>query len=372
MRVSNLLLFQERQTLYCTMHVPGPVQYFAADVLNRNRMKSLTQLLARHPPESIQESLEKMSRDSHDGADANDNVGNRNQRKRAATHILYPERTAKRACDSPDPENATTGESCWTEQVHRQFVEAIMMSGMKQASPSVILEQMCFQHERLSSERVKSRLQKYRSNRDKSESEFMLEYDSWMQTALTMGATTMTSPSTIAEMMGSADNRPHLLGGHAAAFVSFAALSEEHSTAQPIKMPLPPDLPTQDFVGARIPNPILTPQERKSHLGASIMHVVALCRSMTQDLLQQREATNQEATAGLESASLGKEHADVELTRAASTDLSMDSLDHSNLLVSLSILPMNDSTKPHHYERRMPHDNTEAIDPCEAIANSKI
>jgi SHAQKYF class myb-like DNA-binding protein len=308
-----------------------------------------------------------MNRDSHD-EDADDNVGITNQRKRAATHAQYPEKTAKRSCDSLTPVNATTGESCWTEQVHRQFVEAIMMSGMKQASPSVILDHMSYQHASLSSERVKSRLQKYRRNRDKSESEFMQEYDSWMQTALTMGATTTASPSTIAEMMGSTDDRPHLLGGHAAAFLSFAALAEEHSTALPITMPLPPDPPPQDFVGARIPNPALTPQERKSPLGSSIMRVVALCRSMTQYLLQQREAANQEA----ESTSLEREHADVELTRAASTDLSMDSLDHSNLLLTSIILPLDDSTKPHQYERRMPDDNTEAVDPCEAIAYSNI
>jgi SHAQKYF class myb-like DNA-binding protein len=312
-----------------------------------------------------------MNRSSHD-EDAEGNVGITNQRKRAAaTHMLYDEKTAKRSYVGPTPANATTGESCWTEQFHRQFVEAIMMSGMKQASPSVILHHMSYPHESLSSERVKSRLQKYRRNRDKSESEFMQEYDSWMQTALTMGATTTASPSAIAEMMGSTDDRPHLLGGHAAAFLSFAALAEEHSTTEPIMMPLPPDLPPQDFVGARIPNPALTPQERKSPLGASIMRVVALCRSMTQCLLQQREATNQEAaTAGLESTSLEREHADVQLTRAASTDHSMDSLEHSNLLLTSIILPLDE--KPHQYERRMPDDNTEVIDPCESIAYSNI
>jgi SHAQKYF class myb-like DNA-binding protein len=312
-----------------------------------------------------------MKGNSH-GEDADDNDdGITNQRKRAATHVLYHEGMAKRACDSPVPDNATTDESCWTEQVHRQFVEAIMMHGMKQASPSVILDHMSYHHEALSSERVKSRLQKYRRNKDKSESEFMQEYDSWMQTALTMGATMTASPSTIAEMMGS-DDRPHLLGGHAAAFLSFAALAEEHSTAQPIMMPLPPDLAPQDFVGARIPHPALTPQESQSPLGASIMRVVALCRSMTQYLLQQREATKEEATAGLEESTLLEQgdHADAPVSRPASTDFSLESSVHSNLLLTSCILPLDDNAKPRQYELEMPADNTEAIDPYDVIAYS--
>jgi hypothetical protein len=124
--------------------------------------------------------------------------------------------------------------------------------------------------------------------------------------------------------MGS-DDRSRLLGGHAAAFLSFAALAEERSTAQPVLMQLPPDISRQDFVGARIPNPELTPQERRSPLGASIMRVVALCSSMTQYVLQLREAAKQEATAGLESTSLEGELADASVARAASTDLSIDS-----------------------------------------------
>jgi SHAQKYF class myb-like DNA-binding protein len=309
-----------------------------------------------------------MSRKSHE-EDAGDNVGIMNQRKRAATHL---KRTAKRACDSLAPENASTGESPWTEQVHRQFVEAIMMQGMKQASPSVILDHMRYHHEALSSERVKSRLQKYRRNRDKSESEFIQEYDSWMQTALTMSATMRASPSNIAEMMGLED-RPHLLGGQAAAFLSFAVLAEDqdHTTAQPIVMPLPPNIAPQDFVGARIPHPALTPQESQSPLGASIVRVVALCRSMSQYLLEQREATKQVTTAGLESTSLEREHAEAPAVRPASTDLSLETSVHSNLLLSSCILPLDDSDKPHHYERKMSAGNTKAIDPYDAIACSK-
>lgn len=311
-----------------------------------------------------------MKKKSHDkGADAS--VSITNQRKRAPSHIPSHGRMAKRSCDSPAPGKITTGASFWTEQIHRQFVETILTYGMRQASPSVILEHMTITHEALSSERVKSRLQKYRRKGDNSKSEFMQEYDSWMQTALTMGATTTASPSTITEMMG-LDDRNHLLGGHAAAFLSFADMVEEHRTVQPILMQLPPDMsPSKDFVGARIPNPALTPQERGSPLGASIMRVVALCRSMTQNLLEQREATKQEATTALKFTLLEGEHADAVVARAASTDFSLDSSVLSNLQqFTSSILPADDSTEPHQYERKMPANITEATDAYGAIAIS--
>jgi SHAQKYF class myb-like DNA-binding protein len=326
-----------------------------------------------------------MNRSSH-AEDAGNNFGITNQRKRgpAPTRLLDHERMAKRSSDSSTSETTRTGESSWTEQVHRQFVGAIMELGLKQASTSVIINNMSLQHAALSGERVKSRLQKYRRNRDKSKSEFMRDYDSWMQTALPMGATTKASPLTITGMMGS-DGHPHLLGGHAAAFLSFVALVEEYSTTQPVIMQLPPDISRQNFVGAKVPYPAMTPQERRSPLGVSIMRVIALCSSMPQYILQQREAAQQEVATGLESTSLEGEHTDAAMARSTSTDPSMVSsaLEPigiqanelqgllSNLEVPSSILPLGDATKPnHHYERKMSADNNEAIDPFESIMHS--
>ena len=50
------------------------------------------------------------------------------------------------------------------ESTHRMFVAAIYKAGIKHASPSVIMENMTLSHKAITSERVKSHLQKYRNN----------------------------------------------------------------------------------------------------------------------------------------------------------------------------------------------------------------
>jgi SHAQKYF class myb-like DNA-binding protein len=205
----------------------------------------------------------------------------------------YEMRAAKRSRSSPVP----TEESSWTEQMHREFVESIMQEGIDKASPSVILEHMSLREDypSLSNEHIKSHLQKYRRNQDKSMSEFLHENDSWIQRALTMGASNQSmSPRKIVEMMGS--DEPQLLGGHVSAFLSFAEMMVD---AKPIvTMNLPPEKSHEDFIGAKIPYPVLTPQESRSPLGISIMRVMALCTSMTQYMLEERDAAKQEEVAG--------------------------------------------------------------------------
>ena len=78
-----------------------------------------------------------------------------------------------------------------TLQEHRALIEAIFRLGVKHASPSVILDAMILvrqqqqqQHggeQQLNSERVKSRLQKYRNNADKNRADFLTEYDAWLE-----------------------------------------------------------------------------------------------------------------------------------------------------------------------------------------------
>jgi len=64
----------------------------------------------------------------------------------------------------------------WPEELHRDFVSAIFDVGLKQSSPSSILEQMP-KHEQITTERIKSHLQKYRLHRIKSKKEFMSSYE---------------------------------------------------------------------------------------------------------------------------------------------------------------------------------------------------
>ncbi|KAL9190977.1 hypothetical protein ACHAXT_000683 [Thalassiosira profunda] len=68
----------------------------------------------------------------------------------------------------------------WPDELHRDFVSAIFDVGLKHSSPSAIMEHMAANPD-LTSERVKSHLQKYRLNRKKSRAEFMGSYDSALE-----------------------------------------------------------------------------------------------------------------------------------------------------------------------------------------------
>eukprot|EP00592_Proboscia_alata_P006327 CAMPEP_0194360420 /NCGR_PEP_ID=MMETSP0174-20130528/7760_1 /TAXON_ID=216777 /ORGANISM="Proboscia alata, Strain PI-D3" /LENGTH=1217 /DNA_ID=CAMNT_0039131899 /DNA_START=387 /DNA_END=4040 /DNA_ORIENTATION=+ len=64
----------------------------------------------------------------------------------------------------------------WPEELHRDFVAAVFDVGLKHSSPSAIMEHMTT-HINVTSERVKSRLQKYRLHREKSKMDYMTSYD---------------------------------------------------------------------------------------------------------------------------------------------------------------------------------------------------
>lgn len=204
-------------------------------------------------------------------------------------------------------------DDCWTEAIHRFFVEAIYRLGVKHSSPSIIMENMA-NTGNLTSERVKSHLQKYRNNRKKSAIEFMMEYNAWMQKALTIGVvaggskTILAPPATVMNMM---EANKLLTGGDAAAFVTYASMFDKGATeseggesltkfdassSSPDVIRSEPQAYEKLFSsGAQIPLPVLTPEEKRSPLGVSIGHVIAIFGSMTQHLMKEREA-NQKTT----------------------------------------------------------------------------
>ena len=186
------------------------------------------------------------------------------------------------AADSPhNSSKRPRTEAGWNSDLHRSLVEAIFDVGLKQASPSIILEYMTQADDLVTSERVKSHLQKYRNNKDKSQAEFMAEYDSWMRRAMTVGAA--GGSRTIAEMVaGSAK----LLGGDAAAYLSYSTIMEGEDREAAATSGFDG---AKVLTGARIPFPELTEEERRTPLGMSIGHVIALFYSMSQTLLKRRE-----------------------------------------------------------------------------------
>jgi SHAQKYF class myb-like DNA-binding protein len=64
----------------------------------------------------------------------------------------------------------------WPEDLHRDFVSAIFDVGLKHSSPATIMEHMP-KNEKITTERIKSHLQKYRLHRAKSKKEFISSYD---------------------------------------------------------------------------------------------------------------------------------------------------------------------------------------------------
>lgn len=65
----------------------------------------------------------------------------------------------------------------WSEANHRKFVAEIFELGMLHASPTLIQQYMLSNAEGLTSEKIKSHLQKFRNKQDKSKEEFMALYD---------------------------------------------------------------------------------------------------------------------------------------------------------------------------------------------------
>jgi SHAQKYF class myb-like DNA-binding protein len=187
----------------------------------------------------------------------------------------------------------------WNEQLHRAFIQGVFETGLKNASPSVIMEQMTLSHSAITSERVKSHLQKYRNNKDKNKEQFLAEYDNFMQKALTVGAAggansmSYLSPDALLKLLGS-DN---MIGGDLPALLTYSVM---HDDGQSVVKPLPiygeSDQSqstsrqhlsiesvrngSQEFTnyiseqeGTKIPFPVLSEDERNSPLGASIGHV---------------------------------------------------------------------------------------------------
>lgn len=64
----------------------------------------------------------------------------------------------------------------WPEDLHRDFVSAIFDVGLKHSSPSTIMEHMP-KHQQITTERIKSHLQKYRLHRVNSKKEFISSYE---------------------------------------------------------------------------------------------------------------------------------------------------------------------------------------------------
>ena len=176
--------------------------------------------------------------------------------------------------------------------------------GLKHSSPSTILEHMP-KHPQITSERIKSHLQKYRVHRIKSKQEFMSSYESTMKkfrNGEMDGAKTLTNGEVaahlshaaltdVADPSNIADNAKSSTNG-AAATEAQAAAPEQQNTQQQQAHPGVP--PPSSFRGAAPPGhealmlPKLTEAEKMSPIGASMGYLLGLFFSLKKQLLMQR------------------------------------------------------------------------------------
>jgi len=194
----------------------------------------------------------------------------------------------------------------WPDELHRDFVSAVFDVGLKHSSPSAIMEFMRPNPD-VTSERVKSRLQKYRKNREKSRNEFMASYDSALERFQRRQQEQNQAPQGGQEDV---ENSGHSVsGGEAAALCTHASFAERiHASdggsvslvssvrSTPVTGIAPTSSVSQlsqlatreaDGVGT-LHMPLLTTEEKDGHIGQSFGYLVGLYQSLSRQLEESR------------------------------------------------------------------------------------
>lgn len=184
----------------------------------------------------------------------------------------------------------------WDAALHRAFVESILELGIKHASPSIIVENMSSRPTTMTSERVKSHLQKLRMHRDKEQKKFFEDYDTFMLQALKgmkFFGPNAGAPDFL-KMIEKFDKI--LMGGNLAAFLTCSVMMEcgglqTQGGLQTAKFGDAQCVPATNSAGdpgVRIPRPKLDEEENDSPLGTSLAFVMGLLEHMGKFLMEQR------------------------------------------------------------------------------------
>lgn len=197
----------------------------------------------------------------------------------------------------------------WSLEQHKAFAAAIFEIGLKNCSPSVIMENMRKQPRYITRERTKSHLQKYRQTKERSRAEFLKEYDVFFKSIEQAKAhlnrkncispsSDEKEPSACSDTKGNNVNhkepipkavlttalegkKPNkLLGGKAAALLSYSVLNNFSTSHGPDQL---------QYKAAKLMEfPIMSEEEKRSSVGASLLQVKSLIDNMTDALLKQR------------------------------------------------------------------------------------
>ena len=193
-----------------------------------------------------------------------------------------------------------------TLEQHREFVHAIYENGLAESSPLLIWEHMSENikaaYPELNIEKLKSKLQKYRKNKDKYEEEFMSEYDTTLNELLdTVPSKTgeeRNLPSggpDIAKLTHSILTQKDTYDSKVSSAHKLAFLSQEKTRKLLQETSIGPSTTAQrsannDDPGSSIMTlPVLTPTERNSPIGQSFDFFLALFESFKCELYAQRE-----------------------------------------------------------------------------------
>ena len=188
----------------------------------------------------------------------------------------------------------------WPEELHRDFVSAVFDVGLKHSSPATILEHMP-KHPQITSERIKSHLQKYRVHRVKSKQDFMSSYEATLNKF----------------KVGGMENVKTLSDGEVAAHLSQKAMTDvadpssngdvpvSQSKAQVKQEPQTPQGGAPSTMGAPPPGhealmlPKLTEAEKASPIGSSMGYLLGLFFSLKKQLLTQRAMNTKSSVVGV-------------------------------------------------------------------------
>lgn len=191
----------------------------------------------------------------------------------------------------------------WPEDLHRDFVSAIFDVGLKQSSPSTILEHMP-KHEQITTERIKSHLQKYRLHRAKSKKEFISSYEASLRKFQSQGGVdaagaiaggevaahlTYSNQENVADggnggVLGSAD----AMSPASAPVLSTENVNPVAATEEASANTAPMNHPPQEPQNESLMLPELTELEKQSPIGAAMGYLMGLFFSLRQQLLIQR------------------------------------------------------------------------------------
>ena len=242
----------------------------------------------------------QLDKDKEDGGRNEDKVASFAVASVTDDHSLASIKVVQNSCSretSASSSPATTAvarlnkedEIPWTVQQHRDFVAAIYDVGLEKCSPSIILENMYRPAKRITRERAKSHLQKYRLTKGKGKREFLKEYDSFLDRTETIkdihtkiNKAKGKSPPVPAAVLSTAlkGQAPEtLIGGDAAALLSFSVLHNINVDQKPDGIAY--DATPESF-------PTLSKREKKSSLGRSLIQVHDMLQNMTNILLKAR------------------------------------------------------------------------------------